>query len=93
MESLQWMLFPDGDELRLLIDRTRPERNDTKGLWVYYEFTQDQNLRLARPVKRTREWVAEATANGEVRRGSDLPGKTHLIHKGYRSPCRLPRQG
>lgn len=65
-EGLQWMSFPDGDKLYLLVDGIRPERNDFKGPWFHYQFTNDQNRRLTSSGKGMGEWVAEATANGEV---------------------------
>ena len=60
------MSFPDGDKLHLSIDGTRPYLNSFEGLWVHYKFTHYQDLRLMRSRKTMEEWVAEATANGEV---------------------------
>ena len=65
-DCLQWMSFPDGDELHLLADGTRPDRNNFRGPWFDYQLTPDQSIRLMKSGKDLDEWVAEVTAGGEV---------------------------
>ena len=64
-DGLQWMSFPDGEKLGLLLDGTRPRRSNFHGPWTHYELTNDQGLRLERSGKDTPEWVANAIAKGE----------------------------
>ena len=65
-DSLQWRSFPDGDELGLLDDGTRPQRNMTHGPLIHYRLTKDRKFRVGRGSMSVRDWAAEAIANGEV---------------------------
>ena len=65
-ESLQWMSFPDGDELFLLTDGTRPHRNSFRGPWFDYRLARDKNVRMVGSGEGLDRWIAEVTANGEV---------------------------
>lgn len=51
-DSVRWMSFPDGDELNLFVDGTRPRRNSLKGPWIHYRLTKDQKLRMKRSRKK-----------------------------------------
>jgi len=65
-DSLRWMSLPDGDKFHLFTGGTRPYRNKFEGPWIDYRLTPEQKTRLMRSGKDMAEWVAEATANGEV---------------------------
>jgi len=64
--SLQWMSFPDGDELGLLNDGIRPRRNGRCGPFFDYRLTFDQVIRMVQAGMTRNEWAAQAISNGEV---------------------------
>jgi len=64
-DNLQWMSFPDGDELNFLPFGARPTRNMICGPWVHYELTPAQGERAVRSKMPVSEWIDQAEASGE----------------------------
>ena len=52
--------FPDANNLHLLTDRTRPNRNNFQGPWSDYQPTPEQNAGSMKLRKRLDEWVADS---------------------------------